>query len=139
MPSFFDSLRSSPTEGDQNGRFRVLIAEDHLDIARIMTWLLSRCGFDVQAVHSGQQVYPTALAFRPHFLLLDIGLPGLDGYQVAKLIRDDSNLSNVVIIAISAYGPNTHPERSCQAGFDFHLTKPVKFDDLLPLLVPRRD
>jgi DNA-binding response OmpR family regulator len=139
MDAGFDFFQPSSPQGDPNARSRVLIAEDHPDLARTMTWLLRHHGFDAQAVTCGDHVFPTALTFRADFLLLDIGLPGLDGYQVAELIRRDPALSNVIIIAVSAYGPDTHPARSRRAGFNHHLTKPVNIDELLPLLVRPRD
>ncbi len=139
MRAGFDFFQPSSPQGDPNARYRVLIAEDHPDLARLMIWLLRHNGFDAQAVTSGHYVYPTALTFRPDLLLLDNGQPGVDGYQVAELIRRDPSLNNLIIIAISAYGPDIHPARSRRAGFNHHLTKPVTIDDLLPLLVIPRD
>jgi DNA-binding response OmpR family regulator len=115
-------------------RHRVLVVEDNRDIAQLMTLLLQHCGFEVRTLFDGLLVLATARSFRPHFILLDIGLPGMDGYQVAALLRQDSDLKNVVIIAVSAYGPDMHPRRSCLAHFDHYLVKPVKFESLLCLL-----
>ena len=118
-----------------DARHRVLVVEDNADIARLMTLLLLHCGFDVRTLFDGRLVLATARSFRPHFILLDIGLPGMDGYQVAEQLRGDSDLKDVVIIAVSAYSPDRHPSRSRAACFNHHLTKPVGLESLLPLLV----
>ncbi len=118
-------------------RYRVLVVEDNVDNARLMTLLLQHCGFDVRTLFDGRPVLTTARAFRPHFVLLDIGLPGMDGYQVAEQLRSDPELKDVVIIAVSAYSPDLHPSPSRPARFNHHLTKPVGLESLLPLLVLR--
>ena len=97
--------------------------------------LLLHCGFDVRTLFDGHLVLATARSFRPHFILLDIGLPGMDGYQVAEQLRSDSDLKDVVIVAVSAYSPDRHPSRSRPACFNHHLTKPVGLENLLSLLV----
>jgi two-component system CheB/CheR fusion protein len=130
-------MSSDPSRPAAANRPRVLVVDDNADLAHLMTLLLRHCGFDVQAVLGGHRALATARSFRPHFILLDIGLPGLDGYQVAEPIRSELALKTAVIMAVSAYGPGVHPERCRRAGFDHHLTKPVYIDDLLPLLVPR--
>lgn len=133
--NFSSSNLSLERPGD---RLRVLVAEDHIDLSRIITWMLRHCGFDVQAVLDGLQILPTARSFKPHFILLDIGLPGLDGYQAAELIRDDPELNDIIIIAISAYAPDVPSCRNRRSCFDHHLTKPVDIKTILPLLVPRQ-
>ena len=137
MNPFFDAFRSAaglPRAGD---RCRILIVEDHVDLARVIAMLLRHCGFDVKTTHDGRLVVSIAREFRPHFILLDIGLPGMDGYQVGEQLRTDAEFQDTTIIAVSAYGPEMHPGRSLKARFDHHLTKPVSLEDLLPLLVPR--
>jgi DNA-binding response OmpR family regulator len=116
------------------GNYRVLVVDDNADIARLVTLLLQHCGFDVRTLLDGHLVLATARSFRPHFILLDIGLPGMDGYQVAELVREDADLKDVVIIAISAYSPGMSPGRSRPAKFDHYLVKPVDFQSLLSLL-----
>lgn len=118
-----------------DARYRVLVVEDNANNARLMTLLLLHFGFDVRTLFDGRLVLATARSFRPHFILLDIGLPGMDGYQVAEQLRSDSDLKDVVIIAVSAYSPDWHPSRSRPTCFNHHLTKPVGLESLLPLLV----
>ena len=120
-----------------DAHYRVLVVDDNADLARLMSLLLQHCGFDVRTLFDGRLVLATARSFRPHFILLDIGLPGLDGYQVAEQLRGDDDLKDVVIIAASAYSPISHPNQSRTACFDHRLTKPVSLETLLPLLVPR--
>ncbi len=134
MVDFSRLLRLGKEQFDQGNRFRVLIVDDNVPLAQLLVLLLYQSGFEVRTVDSGHLALDAALAFRPHFILLDIGLPGLDGYQVAEQIRNDPILKSVVIIAISAYGPDYRAERRCRADFNHYLTKPVLIDDLLPLL-----
>lgn len=119
------------------GRLRVLVVNDNDDIARLTTLLLEHCGFDVRTLFDGLRVLATTRSFRPHFILLDIGLPGLDGYQVADQLRGDPDLDDVVIIAVSGYSADMYATRSSPPRFDHHLTKPVGLETLLSLLVLR--
>lgn len=75
-----------------------------------------------------------AKSFRPDAILLDIGLPGLDGYQIARLIRQIPELAHVRLIAVTGYGQQQDRERSLDAGFDHHLVKPIQFDSLMAIL-----
>lgn len=130
-----NSLSTGPKSQRRSGSAcRVLVVEDHLDLARMMVLLLKTFRFETRMVQSGDMAYPAALAFRPHFVLLDIGLPGLNGYQVAELIRGDATLAGTILIAISAYGPDMLPDLTKRVRFDHYFTKPVDFDRLLPLL-----
>jgi CheY-like chemotaxis protein len=115
-------------------RLFILIADDNQDLATSLTLLLSLAGFEVEAVHDGRAALRAARARRPDVVLLDIGLPGMDGFQVAEQMRTDPVLRNVVIIAISGYGPHMFPGRAGPAGFDHHLVKPVEFQTLISLL-----
>jgi two-component system, sensor histidine kinase len=128
-------IRSAGSRRLGDARYRVLVVEDNADIARLMTLLLEHCGFNVRTLFDGHPVLATARSFRPHFILLDIRLPGMDGYQVAEQLHGDSDLKDVVIIAASAYSPALHPGRSRLAWFNHHLIKPVSLETLLPLLV----
>ena len=95
-------------------------------------------GCDVETVHDGREVLKTALARRPDVLLLDIGLPGMDGFQVAEQIRSDPESRGLLIIAISGYNKDMFQGRSYRAGFDHHLVKPVDFQTVLSLIAPLR-
>ena len=113
-------------------RCRALVVEDNPNVARMATVLLELYGIDVKTLSHGRTVCETARSFRPHFILLDIGLPDMDGFQVADLLRQDAELSSTVIIAVSAYSPDMYPRRT--APFDHYLVKPVDFEVLVSLL-----
>ena len=113
---------------------RVLVVEDNVDTARTMSLLLEQLGCATQEVHEGPPVVEAAKSFRPDVILLDIGLPGLDGYQIARLIRQAPELTNARLIAVTGYGQQQDRERSISAGFDHHLVKPIQFDSLMGTL-----
>jgi DNA-binding response OmpR family regulator len=115
-------------------RGHVLIADDNRDFSRSMSHLLKLAGYDVETVHDGRDAVEAACAVLPEIVLLDIGLPGLDGFRVAERLRGEAGLQALVIIAISGYDADMYPGRSRRAGFDHHLVKPVDIDALLPLL-----
>jgi CheY-like chemotaxis protein len=104
---------------------RVLVVEDNLDVAESLRDLLELFGCAVEVAYSGPAGVETARRFRPHVVLCDIGLPGMDGYQVAVLLRQDAETAPARLLAISGYGQEEDLLRSRAAGFDEHLTKPV--------------
>jgi PAS domain S-box-containing protein len=116
---------------------RVLVVEDNVDTARTMSLLLQQLGCATQEVHEGPPVVDAAKSFKPDAILLDVGLPGLDGYQIARLIRQTPELSHVRLIAVTGYGQQQDRERSLNAGFDHHLVKPVQFDSLIAILAEK--
>jgi len=122
-----------------NSRARVLIVDDNVDTARAMAKLLISRGHEVRTAHDGGEAIAAAHAHRPDVMLLDIGLPGMDGYQIAREVRHDESLSEATLIAISGYAQDHDRRRSREAGFDHHLMKPVDYDRLYSLLnaVPR--
>ncbi len=112
----------------------ILIADDNQDITLSLSILLKLFDFDVDTVHDGRDVLPLARTRRPDVLLLDIGLPGLNGYQVAGQFRSDQGLKDVTIIAISGYTPDMLDARFKRSDFDHYLVKPVDVRTLLPLI-----
>ena len=113
------------------GAVRVLIVDDNADSAHSMRMLLEQAGHEVQVVSDGDGVAARALQFRPRAILLDIGLPDKDGYTVARELRKERALDDVLIIAVTGYGGDDHKTRSRDAGIDEHMTKPVDVDALL--------
>ena len=113
---------------------RVLVVDDNLDAADTLKMLLEFCGYEVRMVHDGLSAVDVALAWRPDAVLLDIGLPGLSGYEVARRIRLQAALGGMVLIALTGYSQETDREFSREAGFDHHLAKPAKFDVLENIL-----
>jgi two-component system, sensor histidine kinase len=112
----------------------ILIADDNIDLASTLLILLQLVGFEVETVHNGRDAVTAGQNRRPDVLLLDIGLPGLDGYQVARQFRSDDRLRSVFIIAISGYSQDMFPSRYRPGDFDHYFTKPVHFNTLLPVI-----
>ena len=112
---------------------RILIVDDNVDTARGMARLLQLAGHDVRVAHDGHQALEIARDHGPQFVLLDIVLPGMDGYEVARQLRDDPRLRNTTIIAISGYSADDYrcPQ---EAGFDHHLVKPVDYNALRAII-----
>jgi two-component system CheB/CheR fusion protein len=113
---------------------RILVVDDSVDTARGMVRLLKLLGNEVITVHDGPAALEAAHTFRPDFVLLDIGLPGMNGYEVATALRRDPLLDRAVIIAVSGYGQDEDRRRSLAAGFHHHLVKPVDFESLVLLI-----
>jgi CheY-like chemotaxis protein len=113
---------------------RVLVVDDNVETARGLARLLKLLGHDVRTAHDGPSAIEAAHGHQPDFVLLDIGLPGMDGYEVAQYLRRDDSNREATIIAISGYGQDSDRRRSREAGFDHHLVKPIDHDALLTLL-----
>ena len=123
-----------PALGGPTTGSRILIVDDNADTAMALERLLKRMGNRVETVHDGPAAVVAAPGFRPQFVLLDIGLPGMDGYEVARRLKADAVCKAAVIIAISGYGQDEDRRRSRAAGFDHHLVKPVDLDALTSLI-----
>ncbi|HEX3125964.1 MAG TPA: CheR family methyltransferase [Thermoanaerobaculia bacterium] len=104
---------------------RVLVVDDNVDTAESLAMLLRMKGHDVQVAYDGLAALRTARAFHPDAVLLDIGLPGLDGYQVAARLRRRRRTAGSLLVALTGYGREEDRARAQEAGFDHHLTKPV--------------
>ena len=113
---------------------RILVVDDNRDTAQSMARLLKLLGNEVETAHDGPSAIEVARTLRPEFVLLDIGLPGMDGYEVARRLREEPCCTPAVIIGVSGYGQDEDRRRSREAGFDHHLIKPVDFDKLVPLI-----
>ncbi|MBI3946240.1 MAG: MEDS domain-containing protein [Armatimonadetes bacterium] len=109
---------------------RILVVDDNADAAEMLAGLLELDGHEVATAHSGPAAVLLAAEHHPEVVLLDIGLPQMDGYEVARRIRQDPALSDVVLIAVTGYGQDEDRERSRRAGFNHHLVKPVDPDTL---------
>jgi CheY-like chemotaxis protein len=104
---------------------RVLVADDNRDAADTCAALLELSGHHVQTAYSGHQAFELAESFRPHAALLDIGLPDLNGYTLAKHIRESSWGRRTLLVAVTGWGQSDDRRRAYEAGFDHHLAKPV--------------
>jgi signal transduction histidine kinase len=105
---------------------RVLVVEDNLDAAESLSALLRLWGHEVRVVHDGLAAIDAAREHRPEVVLLDIGLPGLDGYQVARRLREDPAMDGALLVAMTGYGQPEDRRRSREAGIHHHFVKPVE-------------
>ncbi|WP_425617205.1 response regulator [Anatilimnocola sp. NA78] len=119
-----------------NGRpLSILVVDDNVDAANSMAMLLTRLGgHEARVAYSGQTAIEIAQLHQPEVILLDIGLPKLDGYEVARMVRAMPETCSAVIIAVTGYARATDRELSLAAGIDLHLLKPVNTPELLGYL-----
>jgi CheY-like chemotaxis protein len=117
---------------------RILIVDDNEDAAAMLAELLGLLGHEVQCVHDGHSAFDVLDSFRPEVVLLDIGLPGMDGYQVAAQIRQKYTRDAMLLIALTGYGHEQAVQRGREAGFDHHLVKPLDLHALSKLLAQPR-
>src|SRR5262245_11854464 len=104
---------------------RVLIADDCPDIAASAAFLVRMWGYEANGAGDGQTALELARAVQPDVMLLDIGMPALNGYQLARHVREEEGIKQATLIAVTGYGDPASQERTRAAGFDFHLVKPV--------------
>jgi CheY-like chemotaxis protein len=113
-----------------SGPLRVLVVDDNADAADSLVTLLGALGHTTMMAHDGPAGLLAAREFVPDLVLLDIGLPGMSGHDVAREIRRTASLHGVVLIALTGWGAQSDQEQSQEAGFDQHLTKPVSLEAL---------
>ncbi len=113
---------------------KVLVVDDNVDAAEILALLLKTEGHDVRTAYTGPTAVAAAIDYNPNVVLLDIGLPGLDGHQVAKRIRQQPANKETVLVALTGYGQESDRQQSQAAGFDHHLVKPADFGKVLEIL-----
>jgi CheY-like chemotaxis protein len=124
---------TDPTREDTSP-LRVLIVDDNRDAAILMGRLLRTLGNDVHVVHDGFSALEAAEEFRPEAVLLDIGLPEMDGYDTARMLRELPACKGITIIAVTGWGQEEDREKGRQAGFDHHVVKPADSSTLVQLL-----
>ena len=120
--------------GDSTQKRRLLVVDDNKDAAESMSMLLEMWGHEVAYAYDGPSALQTAEQWQPEAVFLDIGLPGMDGYEVAERLRELPNAKDAVLIAITGYGQDDDRLRSRRAGIDHHLVKPVAPDALRHLI-----
>jgi len=117
---------------------RTLVVDDNKDAAESLAMLLSLDGHEVDAVFTPQDALERVQSFQPEVILLDIGLPGMDGYEVARRVREMPDGEKLRLIALTGYGQLEDRRRALAAGFDDHLVKPVEPVKLSQALEPRQ-
>ena len=118
---------------------RILVVDDSAEAARSMAMVLSLDGHEVQVAHDGPSTLNTARTFQPQIVFLDIGLPGMDGYQTAIQLRRLPGLENALVVAVTGYSLEASGSEAKEARFDHYLTKPVQFDGVRRLIAQRRE
>lgn len=118
---------------------RILVVDDNRDAADTLCMLLRMTGHDVHTAYDGLEAIGAAATFQPQVVLLDIGLPKLNGYNVARRLREQNGGSELVLVALTGWGQEEDRRRSKEAGFDHHLTKPPEFAELQKILASTRN
>ena len=121
---------SSPAQestGRAGSSLRVLVVDDNVSSADTMAMLVQQLGHEVRTVYDGPTTLATAIAYRPNVVLLDIGLPGMNGYELATLMRKEPDLQNIILLAVTGYGKESDRQHAQAAGFDHYLVKPADF------------
>jgi CheY-like chemotaxis protein len=138
----FSESGEPPPGADGRTQLRVLVVDDNLDMVKMLSSVLLYKGFGVRCAYSGPQGLAAAQQWHPDVVLLDIGLPGLDGYEVAKRLRADPALAAarapgrpaMKLIALTGYGADSDIALAREAGFDGHLVKPCHIDELVAMI-----
>jgi PAS domain S-box-containing protein len=125
---------NAPSQAVSASLRRILVVDDSADAADTLAMVLSLRGYDVRVARDGPAALSAAQEFHPELVLLDIGLPGMDGYAVARALRAGPAEGRVRLVALTGYGRDEDRRRSAEAGFDDHLVKPIAPDELFQLL-----
>jgi CheY-like chemotaxis protein len=137
LPMEFSAIRSAQAKSKLPvSKLRILVVDDYADAAESLMMLLQTEGHEVETADCGMKAIEQAQVFRPQVVLLDIGLPDLDGYEVAKRLRTLPETRDAILIALTGYGQTEDLVRSQSAGFNHHLLKPLDFAKLAALLTP---
>jgi CheY-like chemotaxis protein len=129
---------STPPVKGNTQRFRILVVDDNPDSALSLAMMLSIMGHDTRTAHDGETAVSTAENFLPDVVLLDIGLPKLNGYEVAQRIRTSPWGASMFLIAVTGWGQDEDRQRSSEVGLDVHMVKPVEPSALQELLAGLR-
>ena len=118
----------------QHPPLRIMVVDDNRDAADLITEFLVMCGHDAKPAYGGAEALQTANSFIPDVVFLDLGMPDISGIQVAQMLRQEVHSENVKIIALTAWGDDAMRAQTKANGFNFHLTKPAAFADILSVL-----
>lgn len=133
MASSASTANSGPA-GNNASRLRILIADDNIDAARMLAAMMETTGHQVDVVHDGNLAVQRAKLIKPDLVILDIGMPGLNGYEAAAAIRKQPGMDKAVLAALTGWGTEDDRVRSRNAGFDTHMTKPAGLSIIRQLL-----
>ncbi|MEX1232216.1 MAG: PAS domain S-box protein [Planctomycetaceae bacterium] len=125
---------SAPDTAAAQPKQKILVVDDNKDAAKMLAMTLQLLGHELHTVHDGEEAVNAAAALRPDVILLDIGLPKLNGYEACRRIRRQPDGDKINMIALTGWGQEGDKQKALQAGFDQHCTKPVDVSSLIPLL-----
>lgn len=128
------AVRSEDAAHNVTERLRVLVVDDNEDAAVMLAEVLSVMGYVTSVAHDGRHALAEAERFKPDVALVDIGLPIMDGYELARRLRACPSLDSVRLIAVTGYGLDSDRARAFDAGFDHHMVKPIDIASLRALL-----
>jgi len=120
-------------------RLRILLTDDNRDFVTSMEQLLQLDGHEVQVAFDAAEALEKSDSFVPDFAFLDIGLPGMNGYSLAQQLRRKSHMKDCVIIAVTGWGQQSDRRHAAEAGFDYHLVKPVDYAQIQAMLIQGRE
>jgi CheY-like chemotaxis protein len=129
-----ESLRTGANTNESTAPLKVLVVEDFEDTRSLMRLELEKRGFRVIEATDGEQGIETAMRERPDIIIMDIGLPQVDGIEATRRIREDNSMRDVLIVALTAHHETEYRAHALAAGCDAYLTKPIDFDWLIDLL-----
>jgi PAS domain S-box-containing protein len=125
-----EPVAALPVEPGTGPALRLLLVDDSVDAATLLSMVLEADGYDVRIAHESTQALEIAAQFKPEVVLLDLGLPGMDGFQLAQEMRKLDSTASALLVAVTGYGQAGDRQRSHDAGFDYHLVKPVAVDEI---------
>ncbi len=128
-------LAAAAAPSQPHQALQVMVVDDNVDSAKTIAWMLEMMGHEPSLVHCGTEAINRARESAPDAILLDIGLPGISGYDVCRTLRADPAFRQTLMIAQTGWGQARDRAQAKDAGFDHHMTKPISFDQLSALLV----
>jgi two-component system, sensor histidine kinase len=139
MPALSDApvafaAQAAAEPAGSSAHHRILLADDNVDFATSLASLLRSMGNEVRVTHDGSQALETAQEFDPDFAFLDIGLPKINGYDLARRLRERPAAGRMVLVAVTGWGQEKDRRMAHEAGFDHHMVKPVEFDEIQAIL-----
>ncbi|GFD89870.1 hypothetical protein KUL152_20960 [Tenacibaculum sp. KUL152] len=135
----YELKKAEKTVRSASETLKVLIADDNQDAAITMGWILEVKGCEVKVVEDGPSALQAVKSFTPDLVMLDIGMPGMNGYDLCMALRSNPALNHAVFVAQTGWGQPSHIQRSKEAGFDHHLVKPLDLSDLEPIIAQAKN
>ncbi len=123
-----------PPSSSADKSLRIMVVDDNVDQVNTTSQILRIQGHEIKQIYSGKEALEQVESFKPNLILLDLGLPGIDGYEVAKRLRQNPLFKGLMLVAVTGYGHASDRQRSKEAGFDYHLVKPVAASEFQKML-----